>query len=185
MTMTENDTTQPWDDICVNPHEDYVASGREEGRFAGEEAGYREGWQLGQTTALEYGVELGFIRGIIETLPGNLLLDATISTKAARTLQDLQRALDQFPEAETIFRQRQMMAAPATDNEKEDDNHNDSEQHQDGNDENVRYLIQRIRTRFRLLMVQLNMTNLSLKEVLNNNTSDDSSAKDQTKTFDW
>eukprot|EP00977_Amphora_coffeiformis_P028159 scaffold34710_cov208-Amphora_coffeaeformis.AAC.5 len=172
--MTEKDLTEPWDDICLNPHEAFVAQGRDEGRRAGEEAGYREGWQLGQTTALEYGMELGFMRGIIETLPSDL----DENSKAAKTLRDLKQTLDKFPEAEAIFQQRQ--AASAT-NVETTDMDNDSEQPVE--EENVRHLIQRIRARFRLLMVQLKMPNLSLKEILNKSASD-SSAQDQT-TSDW
>ena len=158
-----------WDNICVNPHEAFVAQGREEGRHAGEEAGYREGWRLGQTTALEYGMELGFIRGVIEAVPR----DFEENTKAGKTLRDLRQALDKFPDAEAAFRQQQM--ASTTDN--------DGEQPGDGGEENVRQLIQRIRARFRLLTVQLKMPKLSLKEILNKSASD-FSARDQT-TSDW
>ena len=175
--MTEKDLTDPWDELCVDPHEICVAQGRDEGRRAGEEAGYREGCQLGQTTALEYGMELGFMRGIIETLP----TDLDDNAKAAKTLRDLKQALDKFPKAEAIFQQRQTASAAGAETA---DTDNESEKSGDGDEENVRHLIQRIRARFRLLMVQLKMPNLSLKEILNKSGSDDASARAQA-TSDW
>ena len=36
-----------WDDICVHPHQAFVRQGRNEGRQAGLDASYREGWKLG------------------------------------------------------------------------------------------------------------------------------------------
>jgi hypothetical protein len=48
-----------WDNICLNPHHIAHYEGRESGRSDGAIAGYEEGFRLGQTMALSYGIEVG------------------------------------------------------------------------------------------------------------------------------
>jgi hypothetical protein len=171
-----------WDAICVNPHEAFVAQGREEGREAGREAGFVQGRQLGQTTAIDYGMELGFIQGVLEELGlhGDEL--SSKNDRAVKTMKDLQQALDRFPQAEAIFQQHQELGTdlPAT-----DDLHDDSEQPQaELAHADVRQLLQRIRARFRLLMVQLHLSSVSLPQVMADVTTDNSPAIPP-PTVDW
>ena len=177
----DNDNNDAWDAIGFHPHEACIAEGRVQGREAGRQAGYDEGWKLGQTTALEYGMELGFMQGVVECLQLQLQqtqkqggdeddddgLRNSKTTKALKTCRDLQIDLDRFPRADAIFQQRAQ-----EDDDEEDVEQDDSEQQSNNNknndskDENVRQLLQRIRARFRLLMVQLKMPRVSLQEAL-------------------
>ena len=204
-------TAASWDDVCVlNPHEGYLAEGRTQGRAAGLAAGYQDGWQLGQTTALEYGMEIGFIRGVLDALekdhtaadteePSTSGRPLLWSTKAAKTLADVKRLIQAFPDATTIFqsqhhhhqqqKEENEESTPANAVEANDDTRwydNDSETNATNEDDNVRQLLQKIRTRFRLLMVQLKMPNISLTQAMNTEISSDSVSKNNPPvSADW
>lgn len=161
-----------WDALICNPHDEAVTEGQAQGRSAGRQAGYEQGWNLGQTTALEYGMELGFVRGVLQALQEQQQQEEEEeegqcpifnNSKAHKTMQELSRALDSFPAAHAIFQSTQQQQGH-DDNDFHDDSERPQKQQQE---ENVRQLLQRIRARFRLLMVQLKMSHLSsLQQVM-------------------
>ena len=160
MTMTEdNDDTpvDPWDTLSVDPHASFISQGRIEGAEAGRQSGYQSGYALGRTTALDTGLELGFIRGIVASL------DTTrVSDRAVRTIRELQELLNDFPTVDQVFREQERERQGDKENAQDD-----SEQPvADGDSRSVRIEIQRIRAKFKLLMVQMGYPHFSLKQVM-------------------
>lgn len=152
-----------WDSLCVDPHHDSLENGREEGRQAGRQAGFNEGRKLGQTTAIEFGMEIGFIRGIVDELHEK----ESLNERVRKTLHELHEMILKFPEAQELFQQAKTPhESSLTGAEEKNDFEDDSEKPANEAD-TVRHLLQRIRGRFRLLMVQLKLPYLSLKQVMN------------------
>lgn len=190
MDKDNNDHEDDWDALCIDPHAEAQAEGHREGQAAGRAASLTEGYKLGQTTALNYGTPLGFVQGVVEALSlsmdvqeengrdgtaENSIADKKPTSspvpteKARRTLQNLQRALDDFPQTATLFQNPETTdSANQPDDKLKNDDYDDSERRLDSEREQptVRQAWQRIQTRFRLLMVQLHMPHISLEAVL-------------------
>ena len=67
---TASSSSASWDldDACTDLHESAPRRvGYENGKADGLHAGYVEGRNLGRITAIDYGTELGFLRGVVET----------------------------------------------------------------------------------------------------------------------
>ena len=152
------DLEKAWDNVCLNPHECELEEGRRQGREAGLEAGYREGYALGRTNGIEYGMEIGFIRGIVNFLKGQSFEN---NERITKTVDDLARALDDFPSPEEVFLEARLQAGTLQ------ALNDDSEQSVESSEDlDIRGKLQRIRALFKLLMVQLGMPHLSLKQVM-------------------
>jgi flagellar biosynthesis/type III secretory pathway protein FliH len=162
--------TDDWDNLCFNPHDAALAQGEKEGQAAGSLAGFNEGRGLGQTKGVEFGMELGFVRGVIKEISN--VEDR--GEKIQHSLEELIRALDDFPSPDQMFEQvHQSVEEIIHDHDSEEHDH-DSEEHDHDSEElvnrdeklNIPHKMQRIRARFKLLMVQLGQPHFSLKQVM-------------------
>jgi hypothetical protein len=148
--------TDDWDELCFNPHDGAMAQGETEGQAAGSLAGFNEGRGLGRTKGVEFGMELGFVRGVIKEISN--LEDR--GEKIQHSLEQLTRALDDFPSPDQMFEQVHQSMEEIHD-------HDDSEEPVNTDERlNIQHKMQRIRARFKLLMVQLGQPHFSLKQVM-------------------
>ena len=149
--------------MCTNPHEQYIEEGREQGRIDGRRDGLKQGYAIGHTTALEYGMEVGFIQGVLSTvaphLTGLVVGDEKKVASIQRSLKHVQTALDAFPCPEEVLQSADPNRLAMRDQT------NNSEDPAD-EDLDIVGKMQRIRTRFKLLMVQLGTPSLSLKSMM-------------------
>lgn len=146
-----------WDDICINPHEAEIESGRKEGQIAGLQAGFNDGFALGRTKGIEFGMELGFIRGFLNTVEAKPLLNERLEKK----IEELRQAIDDFPSLDAIKK---------TDKEDEETymyrREDDSEAVVVSGSLDILGSMQRIRAKFKVLTVQLKAPQFSLKHVM-------------------
>ena len=176
-------TDDAWDNLCMNPHRQTQEDGREHGRYDGSVAGYNEGYNIGRTTAMSNGMEIGFIQGILAYLTtepnlSTILKDTVKVNRAQKSIQNLQMAINEFPSVNVL------MERTPDDINFIDSNTNDSI--------DISNTLQRIRARFKLLMVQLGLSHLSLKQLLDTASSacpDDTPSKainaDNNETSEW
>jgi hypothetical protein len=174
---------QAWDDICINPHQSALEEGHHQGQADGRRAGYQEGYRLGSVTALDYGVELGFVQGVLQELvqhiqdrsspgivhDGHSLFAAEKRDKIVKSMAALQTCLDEFPDSDAVFQSSHDGTAKHFDA-------SDNQAGQESNEERASSTIssldvaaemQTIRARFKLLMVQLGLSHLSLPQIMN------------------
>ena len=130
---------EAWDDICVNPHEQDILEGRREGLEAGLKAGHQDGIALGLSKGIEVGLELGFIKRSCQILKEQNFKDE----KVCQRVYDILLLIETFPSPEMIFETKRSHAF---------DVHN---------------LMQRIREKHKVLITQLKMRQLTLKNILN------------------
>jgi hypothetical protein len=182
MTTTEtnkmNDRCNPqqsslddWDDLCLDPHHSSFEAGQMEGRAAGELAGFRDGQALGQTKGLEFGMEIGFIRGVLQALEEeeeSISNKNSISDRVRKSMQGLRQALADFPTPDQMLEQQAalQMKPHAHHDNNSNDHDDDSEDPSSNTKLDILAKLQRIRARFKLLMVQLGMPQFSLKQVM-------------------
>lgn len=143
-----------WEEIATDPFSGPYKEGQQSGRISGREAGYKEGYGIGRTTALNYGLELGYIQGLIDNC--DLASDSVESEpskilarqgRIKKSIQNLRSSLQDFPSAsDTISMRSNQIITPS-------DGTTDAESPIDGVD--VEAKMQRIRARFKLLCVQL------------------------------
>lgn len=160
--MPESDSQDAWDEICVNPHQSEIDAGRREGREAGGQAGFNHGFVLGRTKGIEFGMELGFIWGFLNTVEAKIQSsedDAAKNEKLHKKLEDLRRAVDDFPSPNTMFEN--------TKNEEDVQNERDDSEDiaMPGGTDIFGYM-QRIRAKFKVLTAQLKISHHSLKQVM-------------------
>jgi hypothetical protein len=138
--------------------------------------------------ALSYGIEVGFVRGVLSLLQRDLQLMVTDEDKLERikkSLLSLQAALDDFPTPDDVL----ISATPQVREEKTTpdaslpiDYKGKKVQRSNKIDETLDILnkMQRIRARFKLLTVQLQVPSLSLKHVFDDTTNVSTLPYDQT-----
>jgi hypothetical protein len=180
----ETNDTDAWDNICVNPHEAAVEIGRNQGRQDGSHAGLEEGYALGRTTAVEYGMEVGFVRGVALALEQH----DEQAERVQKNLQELQRALDDFPSSDEVFRREKNIFLPGAmtihQPGNSNDHHDESRQMQSSHD--IEQKMQRIRARFKLLIVQLGMPHYSLQQLMDDaRESELASSTAHQETYEW
>ena len=141
-----------WDDICINPHQTEIDSGREEGQIAGLQAGFNDGFALGRTKGIEFGMELGFMRGFLNTVEAKLL-----NERLQKKVEELRQAIDNFPSLDAI----KTMNKEETYMEEDD-----SETVVVPGSLDILGSMQRIRAKFKVLTVQLKIPQFSLKQVM-------------------
>ena len=181
--MTENSKmkekkNEEWDDIALlDPYHDSMENGRSEGMSRGHEAGYRDGFALGRMKALEIGVELGYMESItkeilelicnnnkisdeeMEIEPGfqsSLLKNKSRLEKIQKGFIGLQTMIDDFPSPDDIFQESQTTKIDISER------------------------MQRIRTKFKLLTVQMKEPHLTLKSVM-----DEASSSTKNEEVGW
>ena len=146
-----------WDSIAFDPHRQDLDRGVKDGEEAGRLAGFNDGRALGRQKGVEYGMELGFIRGVV----GQLMESESekIEEKIRKNLRELTVLLNEFPTPEEIFEQEKFTSNDQV-NESLDNEENQT------NSTSILQHMQRIRARFKLLMVQLKEPHFSLKQVM-------------------
>ena len=88
-TPSNNNDNDPFSKIACDPHHTAWQEGRTHGQDAGRVSGYRAGYDIGTATALEHGLEIGFVQGILEALPKDNDKGKSTRTHLERILQDL------------------------------------------------------------------------------------------------
>lgn len=160
-----------WDELCVNPQKQALESGREEGREAGLATGFCEGESVGIVKGVEYGMEVGFMRGVFREISETLSTNATAFAdslhleRIQKTATALSAMLDDFPSPDQIFNEKvpSIFHMPS---DSEVGHDNDSEQEPDSTSSDVTRRMQAIRSKFKLLTVQLRWNIFSLKTVM-------------------
>lgn len=160
--MSACNSQDDWDEICVNPHQSHMNAGRHEGREAGLQAGFKDGFALGRTKGIEFGMELGFIRGFINSVESKIQSssqeDVARNERLQKRVDDLRRAIDEFPSADSMFAN--------TINDDVPNNEDDSETADASESTDLMGSMQRIRAKFKVLAAQLKIPHYSLKQVM-------------------
>jgi hypothetical protein len=89
-----------WQDECCDPYRGAYAAGQELGYQSRRRHDYHDGYITGRNTAIEYGMELGFITGVAEHLTTVM---PQLPDRVQRTWHDLQELLETFPTAHEIL----------------------------------------------------------------------------------
>lgn len=161
-----------WDALCFDPHQSSLEEGKAKGREAGELAGFRDGQALGRTKGIEFGMELGFIWGFLSVLP------KPTNERVERSMKELKRALDDFPGLDAMFEQSLQLQNLKTSSGNKDDS-------EDPTKLDVLGMMQRIRARYKLLTVQLGIPNYSLKQVMDEASSQHKTTKGHPIDSEW
>ena len=163
-----------WEDLCVNPQQEGINSGREEGRKAGLAAGFRDGRSIGILKGVEYGMEVGFIRGALQqvlkclsTKDKNTSYDAQQRERIEKTAASLSDLLDRFPTPDKIF-QRESLHPESNTNNGGNNDHDDNGEHlgEDSPSSDLSRQMHAIRSKFKLLTVQMKWNSFSLKTIM-------------------
>lgn len=197
-----------WDNLCINPHQAAHEEGRRRGRQDGWNAGYQQGYRLGRTTALDYGMEIGFVRGVAMALQHDVeqqqqqhdaLIPEDKKEKIQRALASLYAALDDFPGPSDVFREPAAAvtalgrAAMQDQTNRTDDAERGAQVSSaaaadtDAASLDVAGKFQRIRARFKLLTVHLGIPHFSLKQVMDEAAAATNASKEKTPdgTSEW
>jgi hypothetical protein len=171
--MTENmvpSSLDAWDDLCLNPHSDQQQNGRTQGQYDGSISGYYEGYNIGLTTALSHGMEIGFIHGVLSSLKehdlSTIVTDDEKLLRAQKSIQSLEKLLDEFPAPEDIIHDVMNVTSTTT------TLHHDANVDGNGNSSTIDIAnhMQQIQARFKIVMVQIGLSNVSLKQLMNTRT---------------
>lgn len=177
-----NDDDDRWEQLGWNPFQDSLEMGRREGQERGAATGRYEGYLLGRTTAVEYGMELGFWRGCVPILEQWYLLGGQQQQeqkqqqnqreRIVKLFDDLKRDLQSFPDVDNLL--RNVSTSPSTLTPRQQDR----EELNRGDDPqiNVMERMQRIRCRFKVLTQRLGLVGVSLKHALALTASSSSSS---------
>ena len=159
-----------WEDLCLDPHHYSLQQGKIEGREAGALAGFRDGQQLGQTKGLEFGLEVGFYQGAISALRHGREWNERIQ----HSIDKVQDAINDFPNPDQVFATTRQHTSNenslsswihSSNNSSTLDNHDDHDSEEVAKLD-ILHKLQRIRARFKLLMVQLGKPHFSLQHAL-------------------
>lgn len=192
-------TDLDWEDACLDLHQTALEEGKVEGREAGMQAGFRDGRELGQSKGLEFGIEIGFYEGILKDLQERLQATTTpaenqndndtvpnqivFTDRIRKNLRQLELAIEDFPSSDELFAPSNNTSSAIAGFRTETTE--DFQETQEGDSErriDVLHKLQRIRARFKLLMVQLGHPQFSLKQVLEDPRSVSGTSSDDTTT---
>jgi hypothetical protein len=141
-----------WQDECCDPYRGAYAAGQELGYQSRRHHDYHDGYITGRNTAIEYGMELGFITGVAERWTTVM---PQLPDRVQRTWHDLKELLETFPTAHEIL--NTIAADTPTQVPLEAKTNVDAQ-----------VLMQRIRAKYKLLTVQLGLADkMSLSNILN------------------
>jgi hypothetical protein len=185
-----------WDSI-LDPYAESLQEGYHEGQQAGLQSGYNDGWHLGKIKALEIGIELGYMQSIASEALKKLLKEreskhsttnetgGDYSNKAdpqmerrIKKLNDFLESIQSFPNPDVIFSQ-----ISSVESEESERHYNDEKNKTDieGIEDELQAVnissasspvdivgkMQRIRAKFKTILVQMKMPSLTLKKVMN------------------
>lgn len=190
IVQQQKHNSKSWDNICANPFDSSIEEGRRQGASAGLRAGYNEGYHLGKMKAVEIGFELGFIRGFMNSIDKNIpsVTEKSRKDRIQKGLVGLEQAVNDFPSPEEMFHiLTKGIADQDVENVDEEErivekleseaDFVESLQEEAPGDAlgqsrvvDVTRELQRIRAKFKLLLVQLKMPHLELKKFLKENT---------------
>jgi len=170
-----------WDEyLLLDPYEESRKEGRAQGLEAGLRAGFRDGHTIGKVKALEIGIELGYMHSIavsslgimrrtVEKDDGDTENTTSIlaAEKRIKKLQELLKSIECFPKPDEMFTDRKeastsQVGRPEIENGIDSDNSQDATQSMDIVDR-----MQRIRAKFKTILVQMKLPHLTLKKVMN------------------
>jgi hypothetical protein len=177
----KHDNKNSWDEI-LDPYKESIQLGELQGREAGLKAGFDDGFQLGKVKALEFGIELGYIRRIVSCWISMMLEQhdndgsrhnvniETIKNRVSR-MKNVIELIDTFPSADIIFSQvgtHDDSQTPSQDSFNTITNTPTiiSATSTSTQDDSITRHIHRIRTQFKLLTVQMKVPYLALKNVM-------------------
>lgn len=167
-----------WDSI-LDPYEDALQQGRQEGQEAGLKSGYESGWNLGKIKALEIGIELAYMHSIVSE--GLKYLEKRNDEKIIKSssndhferrikkMKDFLESIHSFPSPNDIFSSTRNPTSHPSRTETNSGNSNIV----DNNNSPISAPIdlvgqmQRIRARFKTIIVQMKVSHLTLKKVMN------------------
>ncbi|GFH51975.1 hypothetical protein CTEN210_08451 [Chaetoceros tenuissimus] len=191
-----------WDSILLNPFEEAIQKGKREGRNDGLKAGYNDGYHLGKVKALEIGVELGYMRAISVSILDDLLsISANENSqctpvenknnremsqnsfekiqKRIQRIQDFLKQIEFFPSPDDLFcssNQDHKVESSSNDDEDKSQDMNQNEVEPVSSSIDIAQKMQRLRAKFKTILVQSKLPNFTLKKVMNENISKPSSA---------
>lgn len=171
-TTSNPQTGFDWEDVCLDPHNGSLEQGKAQGREAGALAGFQDGRTLGQNKGLEFGLEVGFYHGVVSALVEES--DNGFGERVRKSIHKLQEAIDAFPSPDEVFSNARddstMKAALETSTSSSSKNvaGGDLQEHdsEDPSKFDIIKKLQRIRARFKLLVVQLGKPQFSLRNSL-------------------
>jgi len=141
--------------------------GRKEGRNVGLQSGYMDGYAIGKVKALEVGIELGYMKSI-----ALILMESGIVGRRKKKLQELLDAIESFPKPDELFSIKEEGKGVDA-NDDIDDNNTDANAENDTNGESytgekidIMDKMQRIRAKFKTILVQMKIPHLTLKKVM-------------------
>ncbi len=185
--MKEQDLFQE----IIDPYESSFQAGKEDGRKAALDSGYNEGYQLGKLKGLELGIELGYMTSIckaaLQGLGDDIISDDIMKVNDSKScasssvdidgsnktqhgdsdhdherkkkrIKDLLDAIEAFPKPKEIFQNSRYIKT------KENQEHVDV--NSQNNDADITSLMQRLRAKFKTVLVQLDLTNLRLQNIM-------------------
>lgn len=187
---------EDWDSL-LNPYEESIQQGLAEGRESGLNAGFDDGHHLGKVKALEIGFELGYMRivavsaltqlsedddgqdkGEFQQLEGSTV--ATVMNSHDRKVAKLNEfiaLIQDFPSSDVLFSaMHQLNPAGKIHGHHQDSEHQSVEASIDDEEEedlgasskiDVVQKMQRIRAKFKTILVQMKIPHLTLKKVMN------------------
>lgn len=178
-----------WDEFCWNPHQESVQQGEISGSEAGRLAGFKDGKALGQVKGFEMGMEIGFIRGFLEALePQDDNSPAIIekSGRIQRSIEQLHKVLNEESlQPDAIFQENNtQLSAKETLSSHVYDDDQELPQADEDSKVDVESKLQRIRARFRVLVVQLKLPKSSLKDYMDEAAKSSTISTDQEPAFE-
>ncbi|CAJ1936889.1 unnamed protein product [Cylindrotheca closterium] len=182
-----------WDDLCWNPHQESVQRGEISGSEAGRLAGFRDGKALGQVKGFELGMEIGFIRGFLEALEQDNFATVVKNERIQRSIDQLHKVLEEeLVGPDAIFQENHNQlsakeakeALPPHQSDDADSPPPPPSDDEDKSKVDVESKLQRIRARFKVLIVQLKLPKSSLKDYMDEAAKSSSISNDQEPAFE-
>lgn len=155
--IRDNTTPSSWEDACLSPYETAQEEGRAQGRRDGSVAGMNQGYQWGQTTALSYGMEIGFMRGVVAVLEERKINLDKVEVRVVKSLQNLRAALDDFPSPDVL-----VSSSYDRKHRSESDGSATTEE------TDVTRKFERAQAALKILILQLGLPNLTLQRIMEN-----------------
>jgi hypothetical protein len=172
-TDNVDNTPSSWEDACLSPYHAAQEDGRAQGRRDGAVAGMNQGYQWGQTTALSYGMEIGFMRGVVAVLEEWMNEEEMRESRTAKSLHSLRAALEDFPPPDVLLSE----TSASDPNRRVRSNSNTNAEETD-----VARKMEKAQTAFKLLIIQLGLPTLTLQRLMEDPTSITTRSTHSTKT---
>mmetsp|Transcript_4455 Transcript_4455/g.12398 ORF Transcript_4455/g.12398 Transcript_4455/m.12398 type:complete len:205 (-) Transcript_4455:45-659(-) len=166
-----------FEDLCLDPYNDSLEKGRAEGHAAGLKSGFEDGRSLGRIKGLEIGIELGYMRGVAIAINKRVMSPLEKETadtegcgraeKVRKVLKELINAIDSFPSPDEMFADTgDTSLLNGTDGGVTGTMTRKEAMQPTQERPDIAGKLQRIRAKFKLLLVQLKLPQLSLKKVM-------------------